>query len=79
MSQTHACKVDFSATSGSLVYCTCGYVVGPFADRARAGVVAKDHRAMHVVPARQQRSDEERQRVNARQREIRAERRRLVT
>ena len=75
MIKPHACKVDFSAASGALVYCTCGYVVGPFADRARAGAVAKDHRAMHVVPPRQQRSDEERDRVNARQRE----RRRLVT
>lgn len=46
-----ACRVDYSPETGSLVVCTCGFVLGPFMDRGRARDVAKDHRRVHVEPA----------------------------
>lgn len=43
----HACKVDFSPETGSLVACTCGYVVGPFQSYKLALKEAGAHRRAH--------------------------------
>ena len=41
------CRVDTSAT-GSLVACSCGYVVGPFAAEESARADANRHRNVHA-------------------------------
>lgn len=41
------CRVDTSAT-GSLVACTCGYVVGPFSTEEGAKADATRHRNRHA-------------------------------
>lgn len=46
----HACRVDRSRETGSIVACTCGFAVGPFTDRARAHETARDHREAHASP-----------------------------
>lgn len=48
----HACRVDTSSETGSLVFCTCGFVLGPFVNRQRALKIAKEHRAVHAQPDR---------------------------
>lgn len=51
----HACRVDTSKETGSLVVCTCGFVLGPFMERATAREIAREHRGAHKVvqPKRQ--------------------------
>lgn len=44
MSAVHAVSIDHSPTSGSVVVCTCGLSLGPFAARAQARQAAADHR-----------------------------------
>lgn len=46
----YACRVDVSKETGSLVVCTCGFVLGPFMNRDRALEVARDHRRIHAEP-----------------------------
>lgn len=68
MNAQHACTVDFSRETGSLVACTCGFVVGPFSDKANAVEEARHHRLVHAAPS----TPEQRERHNARQRAKRA-------
>jgi hypothetical protein len=46
----HVCRVDVSKETGSLVVCTCGAALGPFAERDRALAVAREHRRLHEAP-----------------------------
>lgn len=48
----HACRVDRSKETGSLVVCTCSFALGPFMDHARAIEVARQHRDAHKPPQR---------------------------
>lgn len=43
----HACIVDWSPETGALVVCTCGFVLGPFMERAAAAREADQHRRAH--------------------------------
>jgi hypothetical protein len=43
----HACKVDRSKETGSLVVCTCGFVLGPYREHAAAVAEARAHRLVH--------------------------------
>lgn len=67
----HACGIDYSAETGSLVVCTCGFVLGPFRDKANALEEAKRHRDVHKEP-KPERTPEQRERHNAAQRAKRA-------
>lgn len=66
----HACTVDYSRETGSLVVCTCGFVLGPFRDKANAHEEARRHRLVHAAPS----TPEQRERRNASQRAKRAAR-----
>lgn len=57
----HACTVDFSRETGSLVVCTCGFALGPFRDKANAHEEARRHRLVHVEGS----TPEQRERRNA--------------
>lgn len=46
----HACRVDTSKETGSLVVCTCGFALGPFMDREQALKIAREHRRVHAEP-----------------------------
>ena len=46
----HAVTVDWSPDTGSLVVCTCGAALGPFAERDRGLAVAREHRRLHEAP-----------------------------
>lgn len=59
----HACVVDWSPETGALVACTCGFALGPFADRKIAEKEARAHREAHKPPPTDE--DRERQRVHA--------------
>lgn len=67
----HACTVDYSRETGSLVVCTCGFVLGPFRDKANAVAEARRHRLVHAEPAAPP-TPEQRERHNAVQRAKRA-------
>lgn len=51
----HVTKVDRSPDTGSLVVCTCGVVLGPLTDHARALVIAREHRDRHRQHVRRER------------------------
>ncbi|PZU44038.1 MAG: hypothetical protein DI566_13245 [Microbacterium sp.] len=59
----HACIIDRSPETGSLVACTCGFALGPFGDHAQALKLAREHREAHKpLPTDE---DRERQRAHA--------------
>lgn len=43
----HVTRTDRSRDTGTLVVCTCGAVLGPLLDHARALKAADDHRNVH--------------------------------
>lgn len=57
----HVCIVDRSPETGSLVACTCGFALGPFAERKTAEREARAHREAHKPPP----TDEDRARQRA--------------
>ena len=67
----HACTVDYSRETGSLVVCTCGFVLGPFRVKSNAQEEARHHRLVHAEPAPPP-TPEQRERHNAMQRAKRA-------
>lgn len=71
----HACRIDYSRETGTLVACTCGFVLGPFRDRANAVEAARAHRPVHVEPV--EKTPEERARQADWQRQKRTAKRRL--
>lgn len=70
----HVCRVDYSAETGSLVACTCGFALGPFTMRERAAEVAREHRRVHLEERKP--TPEQRERYLEAQRRRRAEGRR---
>lgn len=66
----HACRIDYSRETGTLVVCTCGFVLGPFRDRANAVEEARQHRQIHAE--RYEPTPEQRERHKAAQKAKRA-------
>lgn len=58
----YVCRIDRSPNTGTLVACTCGFVVGPFMDVDRAVSVAKSHRDIHTADVNNARQRERRRR-----------------
>lgn len=74
----HACRIDYSQETGSLVVCTCGFALGPFREKANAVKAAGDHRRAHAEPNPKP-TPEQRQRHNDAARASRAAKRERAT
>lgn len=62
----HAATIDWSPTTGSLVVCTCGLILGPYTDYAEARKAAVEHRrwtGAEVIGSPDRRRDRERERT----------------